>query len=182
MKKSLTALFAALLLIVSGRPVFAADDVPTTGGMWDFFGRWFGWIWQGFRDLAAYIGGLLRNFAQFLYKLLQPLWDFLGGLMYLLTSLLDVLILVVQMVLLFLQVVLAVVGGVIRTVVSLVTWDPSQVAPEVNHFANGTGLFFDLLNSMGGNVVAQVLQWAIWLLLAWAILRLFAGGGKTTGE
>lgn len=126
-----------------------------------------GWLSRTFGDWFTAITG-------FLSTILRPLLDLVGGLFYLLQSLVDVLILLVQLLLLLVQVLVAIVGGLFRSLAALATFDPASVQASANPYQVGTELILGQWAAAGGNVVAAVLSWAVWLALAYAVLRLFA--------
>lgn len=169
--------------------------------MWDFFsGLWsagLNWVRQtaeaiagsfmtGLRGLGQFLADTLGVFfnrlTAYLSNLFGPLVDFIGGLVYFLTSTLELVGLLVAILLYLVQVVAAIGGGLIRSMVSLATFEASQLTPMHNPYAAGTSLFMQWFNAAGGGVLAQVFSWGVWLLAGYAILGLFAGGGKQSGE
>lgn len=124
--------------------------------------------------LSTTFGGLFRELTRFLSAILQPLLDLVGGLVYLLMNLVDVIILVVQTLLLLVQVLFGIAGGLVRTFAALAQFDPNTVTVERNPYSVGTDLLLGQFSRIGGDVLAQVLAWAVWLLLAVAVIRLFA--------
>lgn len=123
------------------------------------------------------IGQYLQTFAGWLGNLLAPIWDLVQGLVYLIGKAIDVIILVVQVLLLLGQVVLAVGGGLLRTIGSLATFNPGAVAavPQ-GRYATGIGLITGLWGNVGGDIIAQIVNWAIWLAAAWTVMRLIRRG------
>lgn len=126
-----------------------------------------GWLYRTFGDLFTALTG-------FFSTILRPLLDLFGGLFYLLQSLVDVLILLVQLLLLLVQVLVAIVGGLFRSLAALAAFDPASVQASPNPYQVGTDLILGQWAAAGGDVVAAVLSWAVWLALAYAVLRLFA--------
>lgn len=124
-----------------------------------------GWLSQTFGDL-------FRGLTGFLSTILRPVLDLFGGLFYLLQSLVDVIVLLIQLLLLLLQVLVATVTGLFRSLAALVTWDPASVQPSYNPFSRGTDLILGQWAAAGGDVVAAILSWALWLVFAVAVVRL----------
>jgi len=123
------------------------------------------------------LGQYLQVFAGWLGNLLAPIWDLIQGLVYLIGKAIDVIILVIQALLLLGQVVLAVGGGLLRTIGSLASFNPATVAavPQ-GKYVTGIGLFTGLWGAVGGDVIAQIVNWAIWLAAAWTVMRLIRRG------
>jgi len=126
-----------------------------------------GWLSRTFGDWFTALTG-------FLSAILRPFLDLVGGLFYLLQNIVDVIILLVQVLLLVIQVLLATVGGLFRSLAALAAFDPASVQVSANPYSPGTELILGQWQAAGGDVVASVLSWAVWLALAYAVLRLFA--------
>lgn len=124
--------------------------------------------------LSKTFGNLFRGITEFLSAILQPFLDLVGGFVYLFSNLVDVIILIVQSLLLLVQVVMGIAGGLLRSLTALASFDPSTVPPDRNPFGTGSELFFDQFSRAGGDVVAGVLAWGCWFILAWGVVRLFA--------
>lgn len=124
--------------------------------------------------LSSTFGELFRGITQFLSTILGPLLDLIGGLFYLLQGIVDVVVLIVQLLLLTVQVLLATIGGLFRSFARLAAFDPTAITPETNPYAVGTNLILDQFNQAGGDVLAAVLSWAVWWMLAIAVVRLMA--------
>lgn len=167
--------------------------------MWTFFSdltngalRWMGSLMdniaqaiingvQGFGNwLSRSLGDSFEAITSFLSAILQPFLDLIGGLLYLLSNLVDVLILVIQVLLLVVQVLLSLAGGLFRSFAMWAVFDPATVPADHNPFASGTSLIFDVFSQAGGDVVAAVLSWACWFILAFAVMRLFARDRATS--
>ncbi len=146
----------------TGETIDAATNA--TIGALQSFGNW----------LSRTFGDLFTAVTGFLSTILRPFLELVGGLFYLLQGLVDVVILLVQVLLLVVQVLLATVGGLFRSLAALAVWDPASVQASPNPYQVGTELILGQWAAAGGDVVAAVLSWAVWLALAYAVLRLFA--------
>lgn len=141
-----------------------AIDNATSALVWALQ-RMGAWLSDTFGDLFTALTGYLST-------ILRPFLDLIGGLFYLLQSVVDVVIMVMQVLLLLVQVLLATVGGLFRSLAALVSWDPATVAEGRNPFATGTDLILGQWAAAGGDVVASILSWAVWLLFAVGVVRL----------
>lgn len=143
--------------------------------LFDFFGR----LWQG---MLSWIGNLLSAIVtavtNFFYALFRGLVDLVNGFIYLLSSALDVIILVITTLLYLVQVLFAFAGGIVRTLINLATFDPADITAMHNPYAQGTGILMDVLNRVGGDVLAQVFMWVWWFVLAVAVMYLIMGRGQ----
>lgn len=141
--------------------------------MWEWLTKFVTWIGQ-------LIAGAFSAITQFLVNLFGGLWDLVTGFGYMLTQAADVVLLALTVLLYLVQVVFAFGAGLMRSIARLATFDPATITSMHNPYQKGTSLLLDVWSRLGGDVIAQIAGWVWWILLAMAVLWLFAGAG--TGQ
>jgi hypothetical protein len=129
-------------------------------------------LWDFLSNLGR---SLFEWLGQALASLFGPLIDLIDGLVYFLASALDVIVKAVAVLLYLVQLLVSFGGGLVNSFVNLATFNPASIPAETNHYAPGTSLLFSTFSDLGGDVVAAVLSWGLWFLLAGSVVWLFNG-------
>lgn len=154
------------------------------GGLWQRGIDWLSGAFSGavsavvraLESAVGWLGDLLAPLVtaitEYLSYVLGPVWDLVLGILYFGGRIIEVIILVVQAVLLMLQILISGAGGLLRTVWSLATFDPAHITAVHNPYLAGTNLVLGVWSSAGGDIIALVFSWVIWMIGIWALLRL----------
>ncbi len=132
--------------------------------------------------LFTWIGSLLDSFfgalKTVLVTLFQPVVTFFLGIAYLLTKCFYIAALVVQIIFGLFKVVLGVIMGVFNTFAQLLGFSGSTdyyYLPDA--YQQGWNAVADVLNSTGVHTIAILMNVFVWLITAYAVIRI-AGGER----
>lgn len=150
--------------------------------MYEFFQGLFQSGLNGIRTLFIWLGLFIESFfgalKNVLITLFQPVVTFILGLIYLLTKVFHIVVLVVQVIFGLFKVVFGVILGVFNTFAQLLGFRGSTdyyYLPEAYH--TGWNAVTDMLNSTGVHTIAILMTVFVWLITAYAVIRI-AGGDR----
>lgn len=128
---------------------------------------------RSIRDILANFG---RELSDVLGQLFSPILDFISGTFYVIDRVAAIVGLIIKILLLMIQVLFSVAEGLVRTLSSIASFDPSSVAPaDKSGYAAGIDWF--MARGWGLDILAQVLAVGVWIAAAAAIVRLVGTGG-----
>lgn len=150
--------------------------------MYEFFQGLFQSGLNGIRTLFIWLGSFIESFfvalKNVLITLFEPVVTFILGLIYLLTKVFHIVVLVVQVIFGLFKVVFGVILGVFNTFAQLLGFRGSTdyyYLPEAYH--TGWNAVTDMLNSTGVHTIAILMTVFVWLITAYAVIRI-AGGDR----
>lgn len=137
---------------------------------------------NGIISIANWFGGLFvglfNGLKNFITTLFSPLILFVQGIWYLITSLFNIVILVIQVVQGLFYVVGGVIGGILNTFSQLMGFSGSTSYYYLpSAYSQGFSSVTGFLNQTGFNSMAYIAAFFIWMLTAYAVIRI-AGGEK----
>ncbi|MEL7656938.1 MAG: hypothetical protein AAGU75_13650 [Bacillota bacterium] len=130
--------------------------------------NWFGSIFQGF----------FTGIKGFITTLFKPLILLFEGVWYLITNLFSIVVLVIKLILGLFHVVAAVIGGIFSTFGQLLGFTGITSyyhLPTAYH--EGFYGIANILNQAGFNTVAYIMAAFVWMITAYAVIRI-AGGER----
>ncbi len=150
--------------------------------MYEFFETLFGYLVQILQTFFSWLGDLCRGFfdsiKEVLIILLKPILLFFKGLFYLLEKCFDIVVLVVQVIFGIFKVLGSVVLGVFNTFSQLLSYSGSTSHYYMpGAYQQGWDSVTGFLNSTGFSTIAAVMCVFIWLMTAYAVIRI-AGGER----
>lgn len=150
--------------------------------MFEFFHRLFQNLINAFRDFFSWIGTLFQNMFEAIKSmfaaLFKPIILFFKGFAYLLGKCFYIAVLVIQVIFGIFKLLGAVILGVFNTFSQLLGFSGST-----GHFympgayQHGWDTVTGFLNSTGFSTIAVIMSVFIWLMTAYAVIRI-AGGEK----
>ena len=163
-------------------------------------GSFFSWIGDGLKDMLAGIRGFFRDLIDalrgffswlgdiivglfnaiksFFAKLFEPVILFFKGIFYLLTKCFQIVILVVQVIFGLFKLIGAVIVGIFNTFSQLLGFSGSTghcYMPSA--YSQGWDAVASFFNSTGFSTIAVIMTAFIWMITAYAVIRI-AGGEK----
>jgi len=150
--------------------------------MYEFFQSLGQNILNGIITIAHWFGsiftGLWTAFKSFMAQLFQTIILFFQGVWYLITKVFDIVVLVVQVLFGLFHVVWSVVVGIFSTFAQLLGFSGSTDYFYLPHaYQQGFSGVTGFLSQTGFNTVAYIAAAFIWMLTAYAVIRI-AGGEK----
>lgn len=131
-----------------------------------------------FTWLGSFISDLWNGFKNFMAALFRPLLLFFNGLWYLLTKCFDIVVLSVQVIFGLFKVVWSIIAGIFHTFAALMGFSGSAdyyyMSGAYQQGYNGVSSF---LNQTGLNTIALIMMAFLWIITAYAIIRI-AGGER----
>lgn len=150
--------------------------------MYEFFQSLFQYIANFIIGIAHWFGQLLTNlwegFKQFIALIFRPLLLFFQGLWYLLEKCFDIVVLAVQVIFGLFKVMGSIILGVFHTFAGLMGFSGRTdyyYLPQV--YQQGWDGVFNFLSVTGVNTIALIMAVFVWLLTAYAVIRI-AGGER----
>lgn len=135
-------------------------------------------IITAFQWLGNLFSNLWSSFTSFLSQLFQTVILFFQGIWYLLTKVFDIVVLVVQVLFGLFKVVWGVVGGIFHTFAQLMGFSGSTDYYYMPHaYQQGFSGVTGFLGQTGFNTIALIATAFIWMLTAYAIIKI-AGGER----
>ncbi|WP_406677650.1 hypothetical protein [Moorella sp. ACPs] len=124
------------------------------------------------------ISNLWEALKQFVVALFQPFLWLVTGFTYLLSKCFDIVVLVIQILFGLFKLVGSVIAGVFNTFGQLLGFSGStQYYYMPGAYQGGWNAVGDFLNQTGFNTIAVIMAVFIWLMTAYAIIKI-AGGDK----
>lgn len=150
--------------------------------MYQFFQTLAQKILNGIISIAHWFGNLFSNiweaFKHFLAQLFETIILFFKGVWYLIEKVFDIVVLVVQVIFGLFKVVWGVVSGIFHTFSTLLSYHGStdyyRIPSAYRHGWEGVTSFF---GQTGFNTVAIILLVFVWMLTAFAVIKI-AGGDR----
>lgn len=150
--------------------------------MYEFFHG----LFQGFLDkllgfftwLGTLFQGMFQGIEELFTALFKPIIVFLNGIFYLLTQCFYIVVLVVQVVFGIFKVLGAVIAGIFNTFSQLLSFTGGTGHYSMpSEYQQGWGIVTDFLNSTGFSTIAVIMTAFIWMMTAYAVIRI-AGGER----
>ena len=137
---------------------------------------------NGIGSGIGWLGGLIKNvfidLKTVLVTLLKPIIVFINGIVYLLTKIFDIVILIIQVIFGLFKAVGGVITGIINTLTALKSYTGTTSYYNLpSSYNEGWHGVFDILNNAGFNTLALIMMFFVWVLTAYAIIKI-AGGEK----
>lgn len=128
---------------------------------------------SGLSSVSQAIWGFFTWLWNNLVTFFQPLMDFVNGVIYFIEQVLGVVVLVLTLALKLIAIPFALIGGLFHIISSFLSWSavPSSIDTD---FQQGLNIFKTALDSVGGDVIAGVLSFLVWLLIVYAIFRILS--------
>lgn len=150
--------------------------------MYEFFQSLGQSIVNAIVSIFTWLGNLLKDIfnglKHFVAELFKPLILFFQGLWYLITKCFDIIVLVVQVVFGLFKVVGSIIAGIFHTFASMLGFTGSTdyyYMPDAYH--EGYYGVAGFLNKTGLNTIALIMMAFLWILTAYAIIKI-AGGER----
>lgn len=134
-------------------------------------GTFFAWI-------GTLLQGLFNALKTVLVTIMHPLVAFFTGIAYLLSKCFYIVVLVVQVIFGVFKVVIGITLGVFNTFAQLLSFSGSTdhyYLPEA--YRQGWNAVADVLSSTGVHTIAVIMTVFVWLMTAYAVMRI-AGGDR----
>lgn len=150
--------------------------------MFEFFQSLAQNIVNGIDQMFAWLGGIFsslwNSFKEFIAALFRPLLLFFQGIWYLLTKCFDIVVLVIQVVFGLFKVVISVIFGIFNTFAQLLGFSGSTDYYYMpGAYQQGYYGVSGFLNQTGISTIALIFAVFIWIMTAYAIIRI-AGGER----
>lgn len=133
-------------------------------------------IGQMFAWLAGLFGNLWDSFKEFIAAIFRPLLLFFQGIWYMLTKCFDIVVLAVQVIFGLFKVLGSIIAGIFNTFAGLLGFSGTTdyyYMPDAYHYGyNGV---VNLLNQTGISVIATIMAVLIWMITAYAVIRIIGG-------
>jgi len=150
--------------------------------MYEFFQSLGQRVVDGITSIAHWFGqlftGIWEGFKQFLALIFRPLLLFFQGLWYLLEKCFDIVVLVIQVIFGLFKVFGSIVLGVLSTFSQLLGFSGRTDYYHLPQaYQGGWEGVFNFLNTTGINTIALIMAVFVWLLTAYAVIKV-AGGER----
>lgn len=150
--------------------------------MYEFFHGLFEYLLNGvglaIAWLGSLLGGMFNGLKSVLVALLEPILILVDGIYYLLTNCFSIVILIVQLIFGLFKVLGAVIAGVYNTFAQLLGYSGSTSYYYMpGAYQPGWNVVSNFLDSTGFSTIALIMAAFIWLMTAYAVIRI-AGGGE----
>lgn len=148
--------------------------------MFDFFESLGQRILDGIGNASQWFGSLSVGFFEglkgFITTLFSPLILLVEGIWYLISNLFDIVVLVIQVIIGLFYVLTGVTGGIFITFGQLMSFTGSTnnyILPS--EYQQGLSFFTDFMSQSGLNNIAYIMAVFVWLLTAYAVIRIASG-------
>jgi hypothetical protein len=153
--------------------------------MWQFFQDLIQSLADGIGDAFSWLGGVLSSFFEalkhFFALLLQPLLSLVNGILYLLDQVFTIVVLVVQVVFGLFRLLGSVIVGLFNTFTQLLYFARPDGSGGLDYYhmpsaySQGYNAVADFLGLTGFGTLALILAVFVWILTAWAVVKIVGG-------
>lgn len=141
-----------------------------------FFQNVFGVVLDFLGELLGY---LVQGLITVLKLLFRPIFVVIGLIFYILYKIGQLVLLLFKVLLAIGKLVYSFITGLIKTLVGI-TWTPS--APDHGEWSSAIGQVFQALAPYQLDKIAYVLLFVIWMLTAWAAIKILTGRGAADDD
>lgn len=150
--------------------------------MYNFFNSLGQHFMNGITNIANWFGSIFQLFFTgikgFITSLFKPLILLFEGIWYLITSIFTIVVLVIKLILGLFHVVAAVIGGIFTTFGQLLGFTGTTSYYYLpSAYSQGFYGVADILNQAGFNTIAYIMAAFVWMLTAYAVIKI-AGGER----